>query len=331
MVRGSSGGLGGVSAASVRDVWAVGSSSAGPLFLHWNGASWSLMVRGSSGGLGGVSAASVRDVWAVGSSSAGPLFLHWNGKNWSHGKAAAFPRTAGLSAVDALSGHDAWAVGTAYSLAIGAYVTLAAQWNGSRWSPVATPPIAKRGGQAGLSTVSGTSKKDVWAGGNYCPPGCKTEHALMLHWNGRKWLQPSLPRGTSDIFTVKALSPANAWALGLMITTGNIGTTVMLHWNGTRWLKVAIPQDFPMTMTFVSPSDGWAIGLADPVLHWNGTRWQPGQVSTPNWGGGVNGASGDAANDVWAVGERCTGTCPAGVGLTRGLILHWNGSKWLVI
>lgn len=49
----------------------------------------------------------------------------------------------------------------------------------------------------------------------------------------------------------------------------------------------------------------------------------------PNFGGGVNGASGDTPADVWVVGEFCTPACTGGgVPTARGFILHWNGSKW---
>lgn len=332
--------LQGVAAVAPHDAWAVGTFCSSHctsvtatdhyMIIHWNGSSWSLTVRGPSGGLGGISAVSARDLWAVGSTPTGPLFLHWNGKIWSHGKSAAFPPAAGVGAVDALSASDAWAVGSAYSAKIGAYVTLAARWNGSKWSPVATPPVARKGGQAGLNTVSGTDGKNVWAAGNSCSAGCKSFRGLIMHWNGSKWQQTSLPAGVSDIFTVKALSQKDAWALGQSVSAQNAAATVMLRWNGSRWLKVNIPQDFPETMTFVSPSDGWAIGLAVPILHWNGAKWQAGQESTPNWGGGINAASADAANDVWVVGERCTKNCPAGIGPTQGIILHWNGSKWTV-
>ena len=84
-------------------------------------------------------------------------------------------------------------------------------------------------------------------------------------------------------------------------------------------------------MTFISPTDGWAVGLGAPALHWNGVTWKAGAANvTPNWGGYVNGASGDAANDVWVVGQHCVhSTCDAPT--SRGFIVHWNGIKWSVL
>lgn len=342
---GQSSTLNAVAAVTARDAWTVGSycpshCKASPtperyMILHWNGTAWSLKVKGSSGSLAGVSAASAKDVWAVGESSGTPLFLHWNGTKWSRGKAAAFPPGAGLQSVDTLSQRSAWAVGSAFSAKIGAYITLVAHWNGRKWSRVAAPPLTRRGGQAGLSTVSAVSAKDVWAAGDYCASSCATRQpvirGVILHWNGAKWSQSPLPvTNAFRFFVVDALSRSDAWALGLTISAGFRASTLLLHWNGTRWLKVAIPV-FPSAMTFVSPSDAWAVGMFQPALHWNGTKWTQGQVLTPNWAGFINAASGDAANDVWVVGERCTASCLGGIPISHGIIAHWNGSKWSLL
>jgi hypothetical protein len=54
----------------------------------------------------------------------------------------------------------------------------------------------------------------------------------------------------------------------------------------------------------------------------NGSKWTLGPAITPNWGGGITGSSGDAADDVWVVGSYCTSGCPGF--LTRNLIVHYN-------
>ncbi|HUZ51027.1 MAG TPA: hypothetical protein VMU94_00650 [Streptosporangiaceae bacterium] len=339
---GQSSRLSAVAAVAPGNAWAVGSycpshCKAGTvperyMIMHWNGKAWSLTVNGSSGLLNGVSAASASDVWAVGSSASSPLlFLHWNGKSWSR-RTATIAGAVGLRSVDTLSSSRAWAVGSAYSPKAGAYTTLIVRWNGSKWSRVAAPSLAVRGGSASLSTVSADSAKDAWAAGNFCVSGCRTGSPVyrgaILHWNGSKWSQSALPvRNSFQFFAVTALSSANAWAVGDTIA-GHAATTLMLHWNGTKWSKVSVPNDNPSAMTFTSPADGWAVGLAEPVLHWNGATWTSGSISTPNWGGFVNGASGDSPADVWVVGDYCTTTCTSGVPITRGFTLHWNGSKW---
>jgi hypothetical protein len=342
---GQSGMLTAVAAVVPGDAWAVGSycpsrctSFPAPqryMIQHWNGKTWALALTGPSGTLQGVSAAGAGDIWAAGSSAGTPLFLHWNGKTWSRGKATAFPPAAGIASVSTLSPSSAWAVGSAYSPKTGAYITLVAHWNGSKWSPVPAPPLAGRGSQAQLTTVSADSANDAWAAGNYCASACSSRQPVyrgaILHWNGSRWSRSPLPVPNSfDFFAVTALSRSDAWAVGQTVTGGFNAHPLMLHWNGSRWLQVAIPNDYPSAMTFVSPSDGWAVGLGTPVLHWNGTAWTQGPPATPNWGGFVNGASGDAANDVWVVGDRCTTTTCTG-NITRGFILHWNGSKWSML
>ena len=90
--------LGGVSARSATDAWAVGqsaTSSGDPrsLVLHWTGTSWRQVASPSPGfraALTAVSARSAADAWAAGNFSVngGPspgdktLVLHWNGTSW---------------------------------------------------------------------------------------------------------------------------------------------------------------------------------------------------------------------------------------------------------
>jgi hypothetical protein len=83
-----------VDAAAHADAWAVGSSGAGTLAIHWNGAAWSKVPTPNAEAineLDGVSMASSSDVWAVGSSIKNPndgvsvshtLIEHWNGSRW---------------------------------------------------------------------------------------------------------------------------------------------------------------------------------------------------------------------------------------------------------
>lgn len=338
--------LGAVTAIARNNAWAVGyycpskcTSTLPPqryMILHWNGKAWTLALTGP-GSLDGISAAGPRDIWAVGGSNGSPLFLHWNGRTWSRGKAVTFPPVAGFSSVTTLTASNAWAVGSAYSYQHAAYTTLIAHWNGAKWSIVPSPPLTVRDGDANLSTVSADSGTDAWAAGNYCITACLVSakasdfRAAIVHWNGSKWSPTSLPvRNSFDISVVDALSRSNAWAIGETLTAGNIGHSLMLHWNGSHWLQVAIPNNYPSAMTFISPTDGWAVGLAEPSLHWNGMTWKAGAPVTPNWGGAVSGASGDAANDVWGVGERCVQSQCQGF-ITRGFIVHWNGIKWSVL
>src|SRR5206468_2266231 len=85
----------GVSGASGRDVWAVGSYSDGTTFHtlieHWNGTTWSLASSPSPDDraeLFGVTALSSTNAWAVGDSVQSgvgqfALIEHWDGASWT--------------------------------------------------------------------------------------------------------------------------------------------------------------------------------------------------------------------------------------------------------
>jgi hypothetical protein len=65
------------------------------------------------------------------------------------------------------------------------------------------------------------------------------------------------------------------------------------------------------------------------VLHWDGTRWL--DVPTPDTSkGALLAVAALAADDVWAVGVHGSGAF-LDTGPVRGLIEHWNGSRWHVV
>src|SRR5215468_7349752 len=155
----------GVSAASARDVWAVGVTlfSSGPartLVERWQGRSWHTVPspdRPSGGSfLNAVVAVSASDAWAVGLSRApgGPartLILHWDGRRWAIIPSPNVGSTDNsLVSVTAAGAADAWAVG--YRGAGGAYRSLLEHWNGDRWTVVPLPRLGGQGGD-GLNAV----------------------------------------------------------------------------------------------------------------------------------------------------------------------------------
>jgi hypothetical protein len=97
----------GVTAASDRDVWAVGATagtSVRQLVAHWNGRRWVSRTLARADWLNDVSAAAPDDVWAVGNED----IVHWNGRRWK----AKIVRRTELVGVAAISRRDVWAVGT---------------------------------------------------------------------------------------------------------------------------------------------------------------------------------------------------------------------------
>ncbi len=356
-----SGELGGVSATSPTDAWAVGvqcptCGNPGTMTLHWNGTHWSMVPSPDPGKmndvLNDVADVSPSDAWAVGSygnstcSTAATVILHWNGTAWSQAQSPASGAACNdLEGVSALSATSAWAVGGSCTFAVNHCHTLIVHWNGTAWSKAASPNPGAEG--RSLSGVSADSPTDAWAAGSYCTTSsCLAGHdTLLLHWNGTAWSKvPSPNPGPSSfLVAVNAVSPSDAWATGDYCTTDScaVSDTLLLHWNGTAWSKVPSPNPGPFSnelndVTAVSPTDVWATGdycapkcgghVRTLILHWNGTDWTT--VSSPDPGNisGLVAVAATASGNAWSAGFTCV-TSVCGVN-TNALILHWNGTAW---
>jgi len=210
-----------VDASSPANAWAVGYTgfTQRPLILHWNGRTWvrqhvpNLHMQGA---LAGVAAVSRRDAWAVGTVSHKfgqyrPVILHWNGESWQRVASPNQGESSVLNSVTATSTRNAWAVGTA-SVGTSHRHLLIVRWNGTTWRQVPPPPLP---GWGELNAVTASSPTDAWAAGdagrNHGP--ITQDHALILHWNGRKWIK--LPGSPGDVLGMGANHARGAWAVGV--------------------------------------------------------------------------------------------------------------------
>jgi len=356
------GALGGVSATSPTDAWAVGvqcptCGDPGTMTLHWNGTTWSMVSSPDPGPVGNrlnaVAAVSPSDAWAVGSSgnsvcsTAATVILHWNGTGWKTVKSPDSGACNRLLGINAISATSAWAVGESCTFAVNHCHTLIVRWNGTAWSRVTSPNPGGDG--RSLSGVSADSASDAWAAGSYCTTAaipCTGPDTLLLHWNGATWSKvPSPNPGPAGnvLDGVTAVSPTDAWAVGSYCTTNScaVQDSLLLHWNGSHWSKVPSPNPGPLTnglsgVTAVSPTNVWVAGsycapkceghVRTLILHWNGTALTT--VSSPDPGNINSLAAVDAAasNNAWSVGL----TCVTSVCNFNALILHWNGTAWTV-
>jgi hypothetical protein len=198
-----------------------------------------------------------------------------------------------------------------------------------------------------LRAVTVDAPSDGWALGlAYVPEEGGAEHAILLHWDGRRW------HPASDAFDrrarpsdISASSPTNAWVVG---SEGRHG--IAERWDGSRWTvsPLAEPATKAWSMEGVealAPDDVWAVGfmrlgekLADGfgplVERWDGSRWNivPTPSLPPSVPGDIPYARLDAVassgpDDVWAVGEASVAP-PAEASDT--LVEHWDGVKWIV-
>ena len=101
------------------DVWAAGSWGNDPLFMHWDGSSWSIVPgpAGATGNIYEMVAISSDDVWAVDALNGTGVgkFYHWDGSDWSIIPGQEIPGAVGIKrhgGLAAVGPCDLWAVGS---------------------------------------------------------------------------------------------------------------------------------------------------------------------------------------------------------------------------
>ena len=277
-----------VSASGDDDAWVVGDH----LVEHWDGHAWRKVRTARVPGrsiLHAVAAVGPRDAWLVGSSWQGAgtradtLVEHWNGRHWTvvptpNPPQIASRQDAGFEALSARSASDIWAVGYEIIGGRGATVrhgkpaarTLIEHWNGRRWQIVASPSVRASNGvlDDNLFSVSADRSNDAWAVGSWGSGhilgyGGGGDHALVLHWNGRRWSRTALPNlSERRLLSGVAARSGRAWAVGDEGEQPH-QTPLVERWNGNRWGKSESPSGF--TLAAVSLPDhgnGWAVGSA---------------------------------------------------------------------
>lgn len=74
---------------------------------------------------------------------------------------------------------------------------------------------------------------------------------------------------------------------------------------------------------FLTPDDGWVIGVPNSISHWNGTKWDIQKPADNKSGFSDIGFANP--NNGWVVGSAG----PEETNYTlKAIILHWNGSEW---
>jgi hypothetical protein len=302
-----SNGLGGISALSPTEAWAVGTrqiNDPGPDFRtlaeHWNGTSWSVATTPNGGTL------------------------------------------ARLNAVAEIATDDVWAVGVDYNQSAQAYQTLVEHFDGTSWTIVPSPNGGTRYDE--LRALAMVSPSNIWAVGMTQTSGSTIRNLTMIqHFDGTSWTivpSPNRPNETDAwLLGVTATSANDVWAAGF----DHVGTLAE-HWNGTSWTIVASPNPVAGTnlfnaVTAIGPDDVWAVGESivpgDPsrtlAEHWDGAAWTA--VPTPNQGPLNNeffGVSALSSIDVWAVGYRAK-PLPEGGFVNRTVTQHWDGTAWTIV
>lgn len=207
------GGLDGVSAGAVNDVWTVGSFLY-PRAYHWNGTRWTghnpvgtewdthyLSDVGTSGG----------NAWFVGSSrdpdpdnAPRTLIVGW--KNGAfHTEPAAVPGS--LNAVTVREkGKSAWAVGETAD-----NHPLIMRWTGTAWETSPAPKIP----QGKLNRVWQVTPDDVWAVGAIAPDNNDPSKPLILHWDGSSWTSVPVSFAQGELYGLTGDEQGRLWVSGI--------------------------------------------------------------------------------------------------------------------
>src|SRR5215470_7377641 len=126
-----------------------------------------------------------------------------------------FVRVIGVSAVVAMG---VWSAGpaTAAQGLTGTGRGPAGVWRSVRLPRTVIEPAA-------LYSVSAVSRTSAWAAGQeHLGTGSR---GLIVRWNGLRWVKELVPRSTVSVNVISAVSPGDAWALGI----ASSGVPVILH------------------------------------------------------------------------------------------------------
>jgi len=280
-------------------------------------------------GFDGAFVASPTQAWAVGiqrqSSSLDftQLLDSWNGRSWKTATPASVPG-ASITELNAVSGSgpdDVWAVGDQNGESNS---TLVEHFDGSSWSNFPSPRIA----DGDLAAVSADGPADAWAvGSKFVVQGSNSfTTTLTEHWNGTAWQVVSNPFGSKSsatrdsLVSVVAISPSDAWAIGVTFAGYHSRSSVLENWNGRSWSIVSQPVAGAVLngLAATGPDDVWAVGDGGVIEHFNGTSW----IQLPNPAGGDESLSSVAAlspTDAWTMSSDGT------------LTEQWKGTKWSAV
>ncbi len=264
------------------------------------------------------------------------------------------PFAVELSGVAALSPCDIWATGLPGQNPTASSPTDLLHWNGRRWSLITSADVPAP--LDDLPSIAATSARDVWVASSLDNSSLQ-QLTLLAHWNGTAFTRADSPNpggslGADKLSGVAAISPANAWAVGLYSvydpsTMTSVAYPLAEHWDGTAWTQV--PAATPVTKygnptTYAEFSgvqalrcgcDTWAAGAWDqqtstsnsqifPLIErWNGRSWA--QLPVPHLSGDnwLMAVSADSRDDAWAVGYHGSPS--------QTLAEHWNGRSWTVV
>ena len=230
-----------------------------------------------------------------------------------------------LSGVACTSATFCMAVGAAFAPGRTDWRTLVEQWDGARWSLVASP---SPGEHAYLSAVSCTSDSNCTAVGSYgvspqTARSSQSSRTLIEQWNGRSWSVVASPNhsGADSLFGVSCTSATFCVAVGR-----EVARSLIEQWNGQSWSFVGDPgtAEYNGLSGVSCTSTTFCMAVGASVELWDGWRWSV--VANAPSGVALSGVSCTSATECVAVGDvRSEGPY---VGPPAAVMEHWNGVSW---
>ena len=313
-------------------------------------ASWSIVTSPNAGFaptlLSAVTCVAASNCWALGRSEIGQTntsttLMRWDGSSWKVVPSPSVPKqTNGLVDITCVSSSSCWAVGYTINLQTVQVQTLTLHWDGTSWQIVPSPNVGN--GFNALYGIACASDSDCWAVG--FENGGNLAQTLIERWDGSSWTirdSPNVGTQHNVLNAVTCLSASSCWAVGYSGAAG-AKSALVAQWNGTAWTASVLPnpllaqENTLSSMTCNSASDCWAVGDSyNGTVHqtlierWDGTSWT--SPVTPN--GGVDNYLSHVAcastSDCWAIGHSSNAAVDPQL-FDQDLILHWNGSAWLL-
>ncbi len=222
-----------------------------------------------------------RNGWLMGDPIGGRLFLMTTddaGKTWKPLTVESLPNVAdGIASFAASGTHLLSPGGETVFIGLGGVNSkasanaqasvLSTMNSGAEWRNAAVPiRTGQSAGVFSIAAISPASQRLILVGGDYQKPNDATDNVAISDDAGRSWRLPrsSRPKGFRSA-VISVTDGANT----LLLATGPSGTD-QSHDCGDSWSHVSSVGFH--TMSFVSPTVGWAAGSTGRIARWRTGR-----------------------------------------------------------
>ena len=219
-----------------------GTTTPGGVILHYNGTAWIIATPQARAPLLHISMDSATDGWIVGQNG---LLLHYDGRAWNEVHDSGFASLGAVTLIDALSPRDVW-VNAGNGLA---------HFDGNHWSRA---PIqdAAHGPGAPVTALAMASDREGWA----------IAGTQIFYDDNGYWRAMSSPRSPAPV-ALAIPAAGEVWAVG---SPDNI---LMRYQHGQWWTVKPPINETLAAMTFITPTEGWAVGISGTILHYQNGSW----------------------------------------------------------